>query len=143
MQTCSILHQVVKLEREVWKAKSILLWCAPYQTTIKGMPTLTECPIKWNDQVLFAHFTRYMHGKGIAIELRYKNGLLCTCATVNLPELKLADHRVALKTYAENEGVEEELKEAGIIGRLLIIYRGKSPFVVFPVYELLKKPDSI
>ena len=56
-------------------------------------------------------------------------------ATVNLPEVELADGEVFIKDYSENEGMLEALENAGVVkftGQYV-----KSGFVIIPICKLL------
>jgi len=55
-------------------------------------------------------------------------------ATVNLPEINLAQNEIAIKNYSENEGILQVLIDAGVIGKPK--YEIQSGFVSIPVCEL-------
>jgi hypothetical protein len=70
----------------------------------------TDCNVK---------IGRYPNGR-IAIQLiDAENGEPFATATTNLPELPLEDDQVVIKNYAENEGIEEPLVEAGVLVKKL------------------------
>ncbi len=63
--------------------------------------------------------TRYLKPKNIAIALHSNEGPIAK-ATVNL-EVKLKDGLVAIKDYAENEGMLQTMIDAGIVGNPVAI----------------------
>lgn len=57
-------------------------------------------------------------------------------ASVNLPAIVVLENEIAIKDYAENEGMVKALQEAEIIGEQ--IYTVKSGYIDIGIYELLK-----
>lgn len=84
-----------------------------------------------------AIITRYNSPRNPAIQCFNEQGPYGT-ASVNLP-FELNPNLIAIKNWSENEGIEEELQDAGIIGQKV----GEVPqgYVDIPIYELLIKPD--
>ena len=92
-----------------------------------------------HDQPVFAVMDTYKPGGGKAIELFTDDEEMepWTMATSNLAGISLADDEVLIKTYSENEGLLEDMEEAGIVrrtGRYI-----PSGFVNIPVCKLLRK----
>lgn len=56
-------------------------------------------------------------------------------ATVNLPEVELADDEVIIKDYSENEGMLEALMEAGLVSAP--VRHAEAGFVTVPVCKFL------
>lgn len=77
---------------------------------------------------------RYPNGR-IAIQLvDAGNHEPFATATVNLPELPLEEKQVAIKNYAENEGIEEPLLEAGVLVKKLC--NAVTDIGSVPIYEI-------
>jgi len=83
-----------------------------------------DCELRWG-----------FYGNGRrALEL-YDNGPIAK-ATVNIPEVELAEDEVCIKDWSENEGMLDALVEAGIVedtGR-----RVEAGFVTAPVARIKK-----
>ena len=85
--------------------------------------------------VLYWH--RYHQHGNPGLQLRSEDGEPLLTASVN-PDHKLPDGCIAIKTWSENEGVAQDLRDAGIIGSL--VDQLPSGYVVINVYELLAGP---
>lgn len=89
-------------------------------------------------RVLFRDFDctvrKLSYGSGrVALSLVDEEGPVAT-ATVNLPGVKLGPNQVAIKSYAENEGLLEALVAAGVVkptGQTV-----RSGYVEVPICEL-------
>lgn len=82
---------------------------------------------------------RYMNGNLALQVVSSEEGLITTC-TVN-PGEEIGDDFIAVKNYSENEGMDETLKEMGIIGEK--VDEIPSGFVTIPVYKLTKKGKEL
>jgi hypothetical protein len=60
-------------------------------------------------------------------------------ATVNIPDVPLENDEIILKTYSGNEGIDEVLMAAEIIGPALRSIQ--TGFVVVPIHKLLINPN--
>lgn len=90
----------------------------------------TECVIET---------ARYSNGR-LAIELiDTEDGMPFTTATINIPEEPLGDDEVIIKTYSENEGLEQVLVQADIITEKVRYV--SSGFISAPVYKV--NPDLL
>lgn len=76
---------------------------------------------------------RYYSNGRVALTLVDEEGPVAT-ATVNLPAVKLGPNQVAIKSYAENEGLLEALVAAGVVKPTGDKVR--SGFVEVPICEL-------
>ncbi|MFO0958219.1 MAG: hypothetical protein U0800_12470 [Isosphaeraceae bacterium] len=76
---------------------------------------------------------RYYGNGRVALSLVDEEGPIAT-ATVNLPAVKLGPNQVAIKSYAEHEGLLEALVAAGVVKSTGQTVR--SGFVEVPVCEL-------
>lgn len=89
---------------------------------------------QWNCVAVFA---KYGNNNRTAIKLVDEiTGEPIATASVNLPEETILENQIAIKDYAENEGMVVALKEAYIIGDL--IYKADRGHVEIGIYELLK-----
>lgn len=77
---------------------------------------------------------KYPNGR-TAIELICEDGSPMATATINIPEIVLEPNEVILKTYSENEGMLEALREAGIVGA--VIDSVQLSFNTVPIVEFL------
>lgn len=79
---------------------------------------------------------RYGNGR-IALfvaEPGYPDSEMIGVATVNLPDIELADDEVAIKTYSENEGVEKALEPTGILKEK--VREVQTGYVTVPIYKI-------
>lgn len=90
---------------------------------------------QWN---CIAEFSRYVDNNRISIQLiEEKTAEPIATASVNLTYIKgMTDNEIAIKDYSENEGMVKALKEAGIIGELILTVQ--SGHVNIGIYEILK-----
>jgi hypothetical protein len=76
----------------------------------------------------------YSNGRPALQLIDAEDGSPIATATVNLPDVALGSNQVAIKDYAENEGMLQALTEAGIVkptGQLVA-----SGYVEVPICEL-------
>lgn len=59
---------------------------------------------------------KYGNGRRALEIIDSEDGCPVMVATVNIPEVPLAENEVIIKNYSENEGVLEFLQENGIVG---------------------------
>lgn len=71
--------------------------------------------VRFLDENCSVKFTKYANSKRIAIKLYCEDGSPMATATINIPEQPLEEDEVIIKTYSENNGVLEALKDAGYI----------------------------
>lgn len=97
--------------------------------------------VKFRDRDCIIRAWKYVNGN-LAIELveAETNEHLTTC-TVNVGKIRDALKAVAVKDYAENEGMLDFLKRIGLVGKTL--YTQQSGFVVVPVVELTKSGQEL
>lgn len=90
-----------------------------------------DCEIMWST---------YTNGRPAIKLVDSRNSMPIATATINLPDVEELDdhHLVAIKDYAENEGMLSALMEAGIISAP--VGEVVSGFVAIPVCELLVEP---
>jgi hypothetical protein len=62
------------------------------------------------------------------------------CLSVNIPEVALATDEFIAKTYSENEGVLDQLADAGLVEYVRGVATSDMGF--WPVYRLLKRRGS-
>ena len=73
-----------------------------------------------DEQVMVSVFkSNYLDNDRVAIELMLEDGEPWAVATVNMPEIPLAEDEVIIKTYSENEGVLECLLAANVVSKPL------------------------
>jgi hypothetical protein len=73
--------------------------------------------IKFKEWECIAHFSKYTENNRVAITLvDSMDGSPIAKATVNIGEAPLKDDEVIIKGWSENEGMQDALIEAGIIG---------------------------
>jgi len=84
-------------------------------------------------------FVRY-HNDRVAIELTCEDGSSMARATVNLPEVPLAEDEVAVKDYSENAGMLSALMSAGIVSAP--VRWVESGWVKVPVCRVLTTSDK-
>ncbi len=70
-----------------------------------------------------------------ALSVANEEGRVCVCS-VNTGNT-IPDTCIAVKNYSENEGMEESLREQGIIGKK--VFEVRSGWVSVPVFELTEK----
>lgn len=70
--------------------------------------------IKFNDERLTVHTVKYANGRP-AIQLLDEQGFPYMIATVNVPNIILADDEVIIKDYSENKGIYDVLVKHKII----------------------------
>lgn len=87
------------------------------------------------NQTVCATFHRYTGSNNIAIRLTDEDGMPWGMASVNVPGYTFPDDRVAIKAYAEGEGIDALLIQAGIIEPDPIDFC-PSGYVTIPVYRL-------
>lgn len=90
---------------------------------------------EWNCDV---RFLRYNNNR-IAIQLTQydeKGGYdePIATATINLPDVHIPDGQVIVKSYSENEGMEQALLDAGIISKE--VGKAATGYVTAPIYTL-------
>lgn len=91
--------------------------------------------VQLNGHTLAVCFRKYRDSGRTGIVLICEDGEPYATATMNVPEVNLAENEVLIKNYSENRGVLEALTEAGIIentGRSAV-----SGFVTAPICRLL------
>lgn len=90
---------------------------------------------QWN---CIAEFSRYVDNDRISIRLtEEETAEPIATASVNLTFIKgMTDNEIAIKDYVENEGMVKALKEAGIIGEIILTVQ--SGHVNIGIYQLLK-----
>lgn len=94
------------------------------------MSITLEKPIKFLETECDLDLVRYNNSR-FALQLYTKDGLPFATASVNVPQVALADNEVIIKDYGENEGICQALVEAGVIeltGRAV-----KTGFVQMPI----------
>ena len=78
----------------------------------------------------------YQDGERIALVLVHEiDGDIVAFATTNLPDVPMDDDEVAIKDYAENEGMLKTLIDAGVISQPTAYF--PQGFVDFPICKLL------
>jgi len=85
---------------------------------------------KWNCSISFG---KYSNGR-TALQL-VQDGELIAVATVNIPEAKISENEVIIKSWSENAGMADNLIEAKIIGPIKAYVT--TGFVAATVHELL------
>lgn len=66
--------------------------------------------------VVSVHTDHYRHGGGLAVELIcVEDGLSYAMVSINVEGARLADDEFVFKTYSENEGLLEDMLDAGIV----------------------------
>lgn len=89
----------------------------------------------WNCNVIFKQYSN----ERIAITLdEIETGEPIAIATINLPNVPLAQDHVIIKDYSENEGMYNTLLSAGIISEE--VNRVQTGFVTAPICKLLVSP---
>lgn len=95
-----------------------------------------------------AYISRYDHGNAVYIQLVVDgdqddmvDGEPWATASVN-PLLELPEGYVAIKNWSENEGIERDLLDAGIVEGQPVKHI-PSGFVTIPVYKLTQKALSV
>lgn len=85
---------------------------------------------------LSIEMTRYAGNDRPAIQvIDMEDGYPYCMATVNMPDMDLADNEVAIKNWSENEGILECLQANGVIGP--VKRRMPTGFVYVDVVDLL------
>lgn len=88
-------------------------------------------------------YSTYQKNNRIAIQmmrvLNGKDSEPYTVVTVNLPNEAVAPDEVAIKDYAENDGILEWLVIEGIVSEP--IWYGQSGYTQIPICKLLKKGE--
>lgn len=93
---------------------------------------LTE--VQFRDWRCRVEHRRYGNGRTALQLVDAEDGSPIAKATVNLPDVEMAPDEVAIKSYAENEGLLEVLTDAGIVeptSRVVV-----SGYVTVPVCRL-------
>jgi len=91
--------------------------------------------VKFKDWDCSLQRSTYRNGR-IALQLNdITDGMPVATATVNVPEITIADDEVIIKNYAENEGMSAALMNAGIISFPVKSIRNQ--FVTFMVHKLI------
>lgn len=91
--------------------------------------------VKFNGKNLQVKFEKYQINNRLAIDLvDLKTGEPYAGASVNLPEIPLNSNEIAIKNYAENEGIDIALIEAGILDKILFYV--DTGYVKVPVYKM-------
>lgn len=94
--------------------------------------------VRFKEWVCKLQFGRYPNGR-TAIELvDYKTYEPIATATVNVPEIVLAENEIIIKDYSENQGMFQALYNAGIVKLNRI--DSQSEWVDFYICELLIEP---
>ena len=93
--------------------------------------------IKFGKYTLIPQFSKYRNNNRVAISLiDAEDGIPFSIATVNLPDEPLDENEVAIKNYAENDGILWALQDAGIVGE--IKRYSQSGYVTIPIVDLLQ-----
>lgn len=92
--------------------------------------------IVFQDTELILDIDKYSNNNRLYIGLfEEETGEYYMDATVNLPEVELAEDEVAIKNYSENEGILETLIEAGVVSSP--IRTVQSGWVTIPIVKVL------
>lgn len=88
------------------------------------------------------NFARYADNNRVAIQLvDAEDGGPVAMATLNLPDVPMAEDEVAIKDYSENTGMAQALINAGIVASPRRVE--SSGFVSVPVCALLVNPAQL
>lgn len=94
--------------------------------------------VKFGNYDCHVLFHEYANPKNVCIQLvDIRDGMPVATATLN-PDIELEEGMVCIKTYSENKGMFEVLKDAGIISGPVTFYQ--AGFVTVPICMLLNKP---
>jgi hypothetical protein len=96
--------------------------------------------VKFKEWNCVAVFEKYRNGRTAIQLMDAEDGSPIATATVNLPDFPLAEDRVAIKDYSENEGMLDALVEAGIVEELGL--HAETGFVTVPICKLLVGEDD-
>lgn len=88
---------------------------------------------------MIAFISHYGRPENPAVQILTDRGEPFMIASVNIDFL-LNPGLIAIKNWSENEFIEEELQQAGIIGEK--VSEVPSGYVSIPIYELLIRPDE-
>jgi hypothetical protein len=96
--------------------------------------------VKFNGWNYHLHFGKYPNAR-VGFELLDDEDNGCVAmATMNLPDIDIADDEVIIKDYSENDGMLDALIEADIIsGPVNYVSSG---FISAPVCKLLVDPNE-
>lgn len=98
---------------------------------------MKKTKVKFQQRNCIASFGNYSNNNRVSIQLiEEKNGELIATATVNLVHYNIPDGFVAIKDYAENKGMEHALKQAKIIGNVIVEVCDNH--FIFGIHKLLK-----
>lgn len=104
-----------------------------------GAPVrLNNTLVVFDEQKYALEYSRYANPRNIRITFNdVEDGSVELTATTNC-SLLLPDGYVLIKNWQENEGVQEALMEAGVVGPQTSL----DQWVPFPVHRLLLRPEG-
>lgn len=91
--------------------------------------------VKFEGWLCYVQLAKYGNGRTAIQLMDYDDASPVATASVNLPDVEMADDEVAIKDWSENEGMLSALLDAGIVAPPVRLEL--SGFVVVPICKFL------